>query len=85
MVETFSARLVAHMNGEELQKRCITLFGKKHWKKVLAEKCGKDFSTIWRWLASEKPIPRYVEIVLEAIEQQKKLERITSSLNKQLR
>lgn len=72
------------MNGEELEARCVKLFGKKHWKKILAEKSGKDFTTIRRWRRDGRP-PRYVDILLDAVEQQRKLERITSGLAKQLK
>lgn len=72
------------MNGEELEARCVKLFGKKHWKKTLAEKSGKDFTTIRRWRREGRP-PRYVDILLDTVEQQRKLERITSGLAKQLK
>jgi hypothetical protein len=73
------------MTNEELEVRCIKLFGKKHWKKILAEKSGRDFTTVRRWRRSVHPVPRFVEILLDTIEQQRRLERITSSLTKQLK
>jgi len=72
------------MNGEELEARCVKLFGKKHWKKTLAEKSGKDFTTIRRWRRDGRP-PGYVDILLEAIEAKQKLDRITTTLTRQLR
>jgi len=73
------------MTGEEMERRCIKLFGKKHWNKMLAEMSGRDFTTVRRWRRCAHPVPHYVEILLDTIEQQRKLERITSSLSKQLR
>lgn len=73
------------MTGEELEQRCIRLFGKKHWNKILAEKTERDFTTVRRWRRNIRPVPRIVEILLDTIEQQRKLERITSSLTKQLK
>lgn len=72
------------MTGPELEQRCIRLFGKKHWNKILAEASGRDFTTIRRWRKNKNPVPRYVGILLDTIEQQRKLERITSNLSKQL-
>lgn len=73
------------MTSEELAARCIKLFGKKHWKKTLAEKTGRDFTTIRRWARQKNPVPAYVTLLLDTIEKERKLERITSSLAKQLR
>lgn len=73
------------MNGEELAARCIRLFGKKHWKKILAEESGRDFTTIRRWARNKNPVPQYVTLLLDTIEEKRKLARITSSLAKQLR
>lgn len=73
------------MNGEELATRCIKLFGKKHWKKILAEKSGRDFTTVRRWARSVNPVPRYIDLLLDNVETERKLARITSSLAKQLR
>lgn len=70
------------MTGSELEQRCIKMFGKKHWNKKLAELSGRDFTTVRRWRRSVSPIPRYVGILLDTYEKQKKLERITSSLQK---
>ena len=73
------------MTGEELETRCVKLFGKKHWKVALAGKSGRDSTTVRRWRRSVNPVPRFVEILLDTIEQQRKLERITSTLTKQLK
>lgn len=73
------------MTSEELAERCIKLFGKKHWKKNLAEISGRDFTTIRRWARSSNPVPRYVDLLLDTIEKERKLARITASLSKQLR
>lgn len=83
MVETRSACMVfSHVNGEELTARCVKLFGKKQWKKALAEKSGKDLTTIRRWARGFTPVPFYVGIILENIEKQRALERITSGIAK---
>lgn len=73
------------MTGEELEVRCIKLFGKKHWEKILAEKTGRVFSTIWRWRRNERPVPRFVEILLETIESKNKLDRIKVDLARKLK
>jgi hypothetical protein len=73
------------MTSEELAERCIRLFGKKHWKKSLAEKTGRDFTTIRRWARAKNRVPPYVSMLLDTIEKERKLERITSRLAKQLR
>jgi hypothetical protein len=86
MVETDLAGVVpVHMTAQELEDRCIRLFGKKHWKKKLAELCGRDFTTVWRWGKERRPVPRYIETILDTAELQRKLEKITSSLSKQLK
>lgn len=73
------------MTSEELTARCVKLFGKAHWKKILAEKSGRDFTSVRRWARSVHPVPRYVEILLDNVETERKLARITANLTKQLR
>lgn len=83
LVETLSAALAfVRMTGDELTARCTKLFGKKQWKKVLAEKSGKDLTTIRRWARGFTPVPRYVGLFLENIERERALERITSRIAK---
>lgn len=73
------------MNGEELTARCVKLFGKAHWKKNLAERSDVDSTTVRRWARSAYPVPRYIEVLLDNIETERKLARITANLAKQLR
>lgn len=67
-----------HMTIDQLRDRCVKLFGKRGWKKTLAREIKRDESTIRRWCAKLHPVPGYVGVVLDSIERQRKLDRITS-------
>lgn len=71
-----------HMTVDSLRDRCIKLFGKRGWKKQLAAEIRRDESTIRRWCQLRQPIPGYVDVVLMAIERQRKLDRITKKMSR---
>lgn len=70
------------MRPEDINARGTKLFGKKEWKKILAEKLGTDITTTRRWARGTIPIPRYVDTLFDALEKLREMERITSRLAK---
>lgn len=73
------------MTQQELETRCVKLFGKKHWKSNLAKIAARDFTTVRRWCRGVSPVPRHVEVLLDAIETQRRFERLSSAITKQLK
>lgn len=71
-----------HMTVDDLRDRCIKLFGKRGWKKTLAREIKRDESTIRRWCAKSNPVPGYVGVVLDSIERQRRLDRLTRRVAK---
>lgn len=70
------------MTAEDLNARGTKLFGLKQWKKTLAEKTGKDITSIRNWARGAQPVPRYVDTLFDALEKLREMERITSRLAK---
>ena len=79
------SRMTERMTPDELVKAAVKIYGKKHWVKFLAEKLGKDQTTVRRWKRGAIAIPGYVSLLLENIEKERKLEKLTSKLARQLR
>lgn len=50
------------MTAEQFVRAGIRLFGKDHWKALMAKAIGRDVSTVWRYAEDESRIPKVVEL-----------------------
>lgn len=51
----------SNMQGAELEKFCLDLYGEEDWKGALARDTGKTEVTVHSWREGKHPIPLVVE------------------------
>lgn len=55
------------MNAREFERAGIRLYGKKHWKVLLARALDRHPSMIWRYATGQQSIPLVIELAIKSL------------------